>query len=99
MLRVVAEIVGRPQALRIERPLSSCGCERRGPEENRRMGRPAGRTGCVLLAVGHRAACDLRASWTSWMRLPQVSFSIAMMEAVTSVGGIVNWAPRALIRS
>ena len=61
--------------------------------------RPAGRTRCVLLAIGHRAACDLRASWTSWMRLPQVSFSIAMMEAVTSVGGIVNWAPRALIRS
>src|SRR5690349_4546908 len=61
--------------------------------------RPAGRTRRVLLAIGHRAACDLRASWTTWMRLPQVSFSIAMMEAVTSVGGIVNWAPRSLVRS
>jgi len=31
------------------------------------------------------------------MRLPQVSFSIAIVEPVTSVGGIVNSAPRALI--
>ena len=33
------------------------------------------------------------------LRLPQVSFSIAMVEPGTSVGGIVNSAPRALIRS
>jgi hypothetical protein len=32
-------------------------------------------------------------------RLPLVSFSIAMVEPVTSVGGMVNTAPRALIRS
>jgi hypothetical protein len=31
------------------------------------------------------------------MRLPQVSFSIAMVEPVTSLGGIVNSAPPALI--
>jgi hypothetical protein len=30
------------------------------------------------------------------MRLPQVSFSIAMAEPVTSVGGMVNSALRAL---
>jgi hypothetical protein len=28
------------------------------------------------------------------MRLPQVSFSMAILEAVTSVGGMVNSAPR-----
>jgi hypothetical protein len=28
------------------------------------------------------------------MRLPQVSFSIAIVEPVTSVGGMVNSAPR-----
>ena len=40
-----------------------------------------------------------RASCVIWIRLPQVSFSIAMVEPVTSVGGIVNSAPRALMRS
>src|SRR4051812_23822656 len=34
-----------------------------------------------------------------WMRLPQVSFTVAILEAVTSVGGIVNSAPLARIRS
>jgi extradiol dioxygenase family protein len=34
-----------------------------------------------------------------WTRLPQVSFSIAMVEPVTSVGGILNSAPRVLIPS
>ena len=40
-----------------------------------------------------------RASWVIWMRLPQVSFTWAMVEPVTSVGGMVNSAPRALMRS
>ena len=40
-----------------------------------------------------------RASCVIWIRLPQVSFSMAMVEPVTSVGGIVNSAPRALMRS
>ena len=40
-----------------------------------------------------------RASWVIWTRLPQVSFSWAMVEPVTSVGGMVNSAPRALMRS
>ena len=31
------------------------------------------------------------------MRLAQVSFSMAILEAVTSVGGMVNPAPRAFI--
>jgi len=31
------------------------------------------------------------------MRLAQVSFSMAILEAVTSVGGMVNSAPRAFI--
>src|SRR5438094_389935 len=34
MLGVVTEVVGRSQTLRIERPVPSCACERRGPEEN-----------------------------------------------------------------
>src|SRR5216683_7888146 len=34
VLRVVAEVVGRSQALRVERSLPSCGCERRGPKPN-----------------------------------------------------------------
>ena len=41
----------------------------------------------------HRASC------TSCTRLPQVSFSMAIVDPVTAVGGIVNSAPRALIRS
>jgi hypothetical protein len=40
-----------------------------------------------------------RASWEIWSTFPQVSFSWAMVEPVTSVGGIVNSAPRALMRS
>ena len=34
-----------------------------------------------------------RFSSVTWMRLPQVSFSMAILEAVTSVGGMVNSAP------
>ena len=40
-----------------------------------------------------------RASCVIWIRLPQPSFSMAIVEAVTSVGGIVNSPPRALMRS
>ena len=40
-----------------------------------------------------------RFSCVTWIRLPQVSFSMAILEAVTSVGGMVNSAPRAFIRS
>ena len=40
-----------------------------------------------------------RASWVIWIRFPQVSFNCAMVEPVTSVGGIVNSAPPALMRS
>ena len=40
-----------------------------------------------------------RFSSVTWMRLPQVSFSMVMVEPVTAVGGMVNTAPRALIRS
>src|SRR5579883_860264 len=69
---------------------------------------PARRTRCVLLAIKHAylllARTDThphyqRANCVIWMRLPQVSFSIAIVEPVTSVGGIVNSAPRALMRS
>lgn len=38
-------------------------------------------------------------SWVIWMRLPQVSFSMAILDAVTSVGGMVNSAPLAFMRS
>jgi len=41
----------------------------------------------------------LRISWVTWMRLPQVSFSIAIFDAITSVGGMVKSAPRAFMRS
>jgi hypothetical protein len=40
-----------------------------------------------------------RISWVNWMRLPQVSFSLAILDPVTSVGGMVNSAPRAFMRS
>ena len=40
-----------------------------------------------------------RFSSVTWMRLPQVSFSMAILEAVTSVGGMVNSAPLAFMRS
>ncbi len=40
-----------------------------------------------------------RNSCVTWTRLPQVSLSWAILEAVTSVGGMVNSAPRAFRRS
>ena len=40
-----------------------------------------------------------RFSSVIWMRLPQVSFNMAILDAVTSVGGMVNSAPRAFMRS
>ena len=40
-----------------------------------------------------------RLSWLSCTRLPQVSFRMAIVEAVTSVGGIVNSPPLPLMRS
>ena len=42
---------------------------------------------------------DQAPSWVSWIRFPQVSSSMAIAEPVTWVGGIVNAAPRAWIRS
>ncbi len=48
------------------------------------------------------SAADLpypRSSWVIWMRLPQVSESWAIFDAVTSVGGMVNSALRAFMRS
>jgi len=42
---------------------------------------------------------DQASSWVSWIRFPQASSSMAMVEPVTWVGGIVNAAPRAWIRS
>ena len=40
-----------------------------------------------------------RSSAAIWIRLPQVSFTMAMVEPVTLVGGMVNSAPAAFIRS
>jgi hypothetical protein len=40
-----------------------------------------------------------RASAVIWIRLPQVSFTMAMVEPVTLVGGMVNSAPAAFMRS
>ena len=40
-----------------------------------------------------------RASCVIWVRLPLVSLSMAMVEPVTPVGGMVNPAQRALIHS
>ena len=40
-----------------------------------------------------------RFSCVTWMRLPHVSCSIEILDAVTSVGGMVNSAPQAFIRS
>jgi hypothetical protein len=42
---------------------------------------------------------DQAPSWVSWIRFPQVSSSMAIVEPVTWVGGIVNAAPQAWIRS
>ena len=39
-----------------------------------------------------------RSSAASWIRLPQVSFTMAMVEPVTLVGGMVNSAPAAFMR-
>jgi hypothetical protein len=44
-------------------------------------------------------AADYHSSLVNWIRLPQVSFSMAMVEPVTLVGGMVNCAPRPCIRS
>jgi hypothetical protein len=52
----------------------------------------------VLPSPAERQAYQ-RASCVIWIRLPQVSFSMAMVEPVTLVGGMVNSAPRALMRS
>jgi hypothetical protein len=40
-----------------------------------------------------------RINWVTWTRLPQVSFSMAIFDAVTSVGGMVNSAPCPFMRS
>jgi hypothetical protein len=40
-----------------------------------------------------------RSSLTIWIRLPQVSFTMAMVEPVTLVGGMVNAVPAAFMRS
>jgi len=50
-----------------------------------------------FVRVGRRA--HHFASCVSWTMLPQVSFNIAMVEPVTSVGGMVNSAPFDLTRS
>ena len=69
--------------------------------------RPIGNTRVVERILGHlglpagpaERQAYRRASCVIWIRLPQVSFSMAMVEPVTSVGGMVNSAPRALARS
>jgi len=76
--------------------------------------RVAGRPRCISQIVGHdvllyndpaglgdpaEGSGYHRISCVSWMRLPQVSFSIAILDAVTSVGGMVNSAPRDFMRS
>ena len=57
--------------------------------------------GAPLLLPGRRSADQLcqRSSATIWIRLPQVSFSMAMVEPVTLVGGMVNSAPSGFMRS
>ena len=42
---------------------------------------------------------SVKTAGVNWMRLPQVSFAWAMVGPVTWVGGMVNSAPRALMRS
>ena len=58
-------------------------------------------SGAPLLLPGRRSADQLcqRSSATIWIRLPQVSFSMAMVEPVTLVGGMVNSAPSGFMRS
>ena len=55
--------------------------------------------GTADIAAVRAAPAYQRASCVIWTRLPQVSFSMAIVEPVTSVGGIVNSAPRVLMRS
>jgi hypothetical protein len=52
-----------------------------------------------VVAVGLSGHHYHFASWVSWTMLPQVSLSMAMVEPVTSVGGIVNSAPLDFTRS
>jgi hypothetical protein len=49
---------------------------------------------CFAKAIAyHRSSCVI------WTRLPLVSFSTAIVDPVTAVGGMVNSAPPALMRS
>jgi len=65
--------------------------------------RAAGRARFVSLAIGHilsqPALLYQRISCVTWMRLPQVSLSMAIFDAVTAFGGTVNSAPCAFMRS
>ena len=58
-------------------------------------------SGGPLLLPGRRSADQFcqRSSAAIWIRLPQVSFSMAMVEPVTLVGGMVNSAPSGFMRS
>ena len=65
-------------------------------------GRPGQRTsGMPRPPPSLRSAdqCSQRSSAAIWIRLPQVSFTMAMVEPVTLVGGIVKSAPSAFMRS
>src|SRR5207237_10751565 len=55
----------------------------------------------VYLRPAYRRPAPLRtrSSCAIWIRLPDVSFAWAMVEPVTLVGGILNSAPAAFIRS
>ena len=62
---------------------------------------PPGRPRCVLSAMVTFFSLfpSVNSAQLGELNAVQVSFNIAMVEPVTSVGGMVNSAPRALIRS
>ena len=63
------------------------------------------RFGQLPLSLGHTGRWlatrvpQWRINCVTWIKFPQVSFNLAIFEPVTCVGGIVNSAPRAFMRS
>jgi len=95
---------GRYSLARIS-PFGRTSCDRRGMGRRRRRRgvipgglRPPSLVRILVQRLVNSGA-GYQSSLVSWIRLPQVSFSMAMVEPVTLVGGMVNCAPRPCIRS
>ncbi len=76
--------------------------ERDPPRHRRRPPRPRRRLADRHVVTASLAGPDQlcqRSRVTIWIRLPHVSFSLAMVEPVTLVGGMTNSAPSGFMRS